>query len=232
MKKLVLILISTYFLIYTVASAGPQDNNDYWGHGFGMGYAMGCYDAIPPMMGDLKITNNQAKTISAIDNKYRSMYYDNRGNFNKIDSLRKEHRKEIEGVLNDSQKSKFNSAYNNRWGGWGRGYGRHHMGNYYGQEYGMGFCTGLYSTREYMKSNLELNTEQEKKIADIDLKYRDLYDKNRGNYAKIDELRVEHRQSIENVLTPEQRKKFNEAYDDRWRGRGRGGMMRRGMMGY
>ena len=70
---------------------------------------------------------------------------------NKIDALRREHRKAIEGVLNDAQRNRFSNVYNDRWGGWGRGYGRRHMGNFYGQGYGTGYCSGLYSSSEYMR---------------------------------------------------------------------------------
>jgi Spy/CpxP family protein refolding chaperone len=235
MKKpiMYLFLIAAASLAFACGGWGRGDDN-YWGHGFGMGYGTGCYDDRGSMMSDLGLTGDQTNKIADIDAKYRKLYYENRGNFDKIDALRKEHRKAIEGVLNDSQRKSFDNVYNNRWGGWGRGYGRRHMGDYYGQGYGNGYCSGLYSSSKYMRQDLGLNDTQVKKIAEIDSKYRDLYAKNRDDYNKIDSLRLEHRKAIENVLTPEQKKKFSAAYNNRWRGwgPGRGRGMGPGMMGY
>jgi Spy/CpxP family protein refolding chaperone len=83
-----------------------------------------------------------------------------------------------------------------------------------------------------MKQDLNLSDDQVKKIEELDIKYRDLYQKNRGNYRAIDSIRTEHRGAIEKILTPEQRKKYSETYDYRWRGRGPGRHMGPGMMGY
>ncbi len=233
MKKIIfcIILITASAFVFACNMSGS--GSDYWGHGFGMGYGMGCFDDQNSMMRDLGITSDQAKKIADIDENYRRQYYDNRGNFDKIDSLRQEHRKAIDAVLNDSQKNKFDSEYNNRWSGWGKGYGHRHMGDYYGQGYGLGYCSGLYSSRQYMMQNLGISDDQAKKIEEIDSKYRDLYSQNRNDYNKIDSLRQEHRKAIEDVLTPEQKNKFQDDYNSRWRGWGPGrGMMGRGMMGY
>jgi Spy/CpxP family protein refolding chaperone len=235
MKKSIvcMFLIAVGSLAFACGRGGPGGDS-YWGHGFGMGYGMGCYDDRASMMGDLGVTGEQANKIAEIDAKYRRLYYENRGNFDKINTLRQEHRKAIDGVLNDSQRNRFGNMYDRRWSGWGRGYGRRHMGDYYGQGYGMGYCSGLYSSVEYMRQDLGLTDAQAKKIAEIDSKYRDLYNKNRDDYNRIDSLRLDHRKAIVNVLTPEQRKKFSGAYDSRWRGwgPGRGRGMGPGMMGY
>jgi Spy/CpxP family protein refolding chaperone len=233
-SKMLFIFMSVLLLTSACGRWCNSGTDNYWGHGFGMGYGSGCYDDRNSMMNDLGITNEQADKIAGIDAKYRKEYYENRGDFNKIDTLRQEHRKEIDNVLNDSQRNRFSSAYNRSWGGWGRQYGRRHMGNYYGDGYGMGYCSGLYSSSDYMKQNLNLNDEQVKKINEIDSRYRELYYSNRSDYNKIDSLRAEHRKAIENVLTPEQRKLFNESYDNRWRGWGHGGGrgMGPGMMGF
>lgn len=238
MKKLIIYFIPVILFSLTSAYGMGRSSGDYdyWGHGFGMGYGSGCYDDRAYMMRDLGINKDQADKIADIDTKYRELYYKNRGDYDKINELRQEHRKAIDEVLNDSQRNRYERTYENRWGGWGRGYGRRHMGDYYGNGYGMGYCSGIYSSREYMTEDLNLTDDQAKKIADIDSEYRDLYYKNRGDYRKIDSLRFEHKEAIEKVLTPEQREKFNEAYDSRWRGwgpgRGRGRGMGPGMMGY
>ncbi len=227
---LLLLILAT---VISCSKSGNQGNDYYWGHGFGMGYGMGSYDDRGQMMSDLGITDQQADKIAGIDEKYRRLYFENRGDYDKINSLRQEQHREIAGVLNDSQRAKFENSYNMHWKNWGRDYGRRHMGGYYGEGYGMGYCSGLYSSSDYMKENLALSDDQVKKIDDTDAKYRDLYYKNRDDYNKIDSLRIEHRKEIEKILTPEQRKKFSDSYDRRWRGWGYdGSRMGHGMMGY
>lgn len=235
MKKIIIYSLFFSIILFSFSCRrghGPG-SYDYWGHGFGMGYASGCYDDRDYMMRDLGINSVEADKISAIDAKYRELYYKNRGDYDKINELRQEHRKAIDEALGDAPRSRFNKIYDSRWGRWGRGYGRRHMGDYYGNGYGMGYCSGIYSSSEFMTEDLGLNDDQAKKIADIDSKYRDLYYRNREDYNKIDALRLEHRKAIEEVLTPEQKKKFAEAYESRWRGWGSGSrMMGPGMMGY
>jgi len=219
-------------LIVACNKWGNQDNSSYWGHGFSMGYGLGCYDDRAVMMNDLRITEEQADRIADIDAKYRKQYYEHRGNFVKIDSLRKEHRREIDNLLDKSQQTRFGRIYNRNWSDWGRHHGRRYMGDYYGHGYGMGYCSGVYSTNEYMKQNLGLDDAQIKKIDEIDAKYRELYYTNRNDFNKIDSLRVEHKKAIDKVLTEEQRKKFSDSYENRWRGWGHGRGMGPGMMGY
>lgn len=234
MKKIILcisIIFCAALYLGCEMHSGPADNY-YWGHGFGMGYGAGCYEDRDYMMNDLSLANDQANKIADIDASYRKLYYENQSDFDKIDTLRKEHQKAIDNVLNDDQKSKYASTYNSRWGGWGKGYGRRHMGDFYGHGYGMGFGAGCYENRDYMLNNLGLTDDQANKIANIDSKYRNLYAENRDNFNKIDELGREHRNAINSVLTLEQRDKYTSTYDNRWRGwgghMGRGG----GMMGY
>lgn len=234
MKKVILFI--TILFIVSLGFACGRNNGArdgyYWGHGFGMGYGAGCYEDRNYMMNDLNLTNDQADKIADIDAKYRKLYYENRGDFDKIDSLRREHQAAIDKVLTDDQKSRYDSTYNNKWGGWGRGYGRRHMGDYYGHGYGMGYGAGCYQNRGYMMNDLGLTEDQANKIGDIDEKYRNLYDKNRDHYDKIDELRREHRNAINDVLNSEQRDKYSGVYDNRWRGWGGHMGPGRGMMGY
>jgi len=232
MKKLS-ILISMIFasaFLFSCGKDGPPPGVFYWGHGFGMGYMTGLYDKRHSMKVDLALTEAQEKQIAEIDSKYRRLYYDNRGDFDKIDALRGEHRASIESVLNETQKKKYRSAYDSRWRGWGRRHGHHHMGDYYGHGYGLGCCSGLYENPGTMKKELSLEDDQVEKIRDIDSQYRALYYKNRGNYDRIDSLRLEHREAIEKILSPEQRVKYSDAYESRWRGWGPRGMIGTGMM--
>lgn len=232
-KKLISIVILMCCCFFTVSCRDRYAGNGYyWGHGFGMGYGSGCFDNRNLFMSDLGLSKEQSEKIGDIDLKYRRLYFDNRGDYEKIDSLRKEHKKEIESVLDEKQKQKYNSIYSNRWRGWGPKFRRRFMGDYYGQGYGMGYGSGCYNNADAMAGDIGLSAEQVKKIEAIDLKYRDMYFKNRGDYQKIESLRREHRREIENVLTPAQRKKYSDVYDYRWRGWGPGGMMGPGMMGF
>lgn len=229
MKK-VLVFIAIAFLAFTSCRKERGENGYYWGHGFGMGYGAGCFEERSDMMSKLGINDGDAGKITAIDEKYRKLYYENRGDFNKIDTLRNKHREEIENALGTEPKNKFNNIYSKRWMNWGHGHGRRQMGDYYGHGYGMGYGSGCWDSGDSMKDYLKLNPDQVTKISAIDGKYRELYYSGRGDYNKIDALRVKHRQEIEAVLTPDQKVKFSEVYDNRWRGRGH--MGGRGMMGY
>ncbi|MCJ7772738.1 MAG: hypothetical protein MUP22_06345 [Desulfobacterales bacterium] len=234
MKKVILCIaiIFTFALYISCGADMHSEDNYYYGHGFGMGYGAGCYEDQDAMMSDLDLINDQVNKIAGIDSTYRKYYYENRGNFEKIDQLRKEHQKEIDTILNDEQKTKYATTYNSRWGGWGQGSRRRQMGEYYGNGYGMGYGSGCYENQDYMMQDLDLTNDQANKIAEIDAKYRDLYYKNRDNFNRIDELRGEHRKDIDDVLTPEQRDKFSGVYNNRWRGAGGHMGSGRGMMGY
>jgi len=209
-----------------------SDDNYYYGHGFGMGYGAGCFENGDTMMRDLNLSNEQLNKIRDVDSKYRKKYYENRGNFKKIDMLRIEHRNEINKILSKDQKENFDSAYKSRWHGWNKGYRRKHMGDYYGHGYGMGYGAGCFENSNSMMKELNLSDDQMKKITSIDSSYREKYYNNRGDFDKIDSLRREHRNKINNVLDEKQKEKYNDLYDHRWRGWGPGPGRGHHMMGY
>jgi Spy/CpxP family protein refolding chaperone len=233
MRNILLLLIVTV-LSFTLAACKKEMAGDeyYWGHGFGMGYGSGCFEDRGDMISGLGIKDEDASKIAEIDEKYRSLYFEHRGDYDKINSLRQKHKKEIENILGEDQRGKYNDVYSRQWSGWGRMHGRRHMGGYYGEGYGMGHASGCWASNESMKGALELSPEQEEKISDIDSKYRELYYKERNNYREIEQLRINHRKEIEEVLTPEQKDEFYRIYDNRWRGRGSRSEMGPGMMGY
>ncbi len=90
-----------------------------------------------------------------------------------------------------------------------------------GPGFGGGCGTGKYL---FLKEELGLSDKQVEKIFRIDTEFREKYFKNRNNRTKIMELRVEHRKAIEEVLTKEQKEKFNNLRPGRGyrRGPGRG----------
>ncbi len=104
------------------------------------------------------------------------------------------------------------------WGGgpgWGGCYGPGN-GPGYGRGYGYENRGGraLYNL-EFLKEEIGLSDEQIQKIIKIDADYRAKYFTNRNDYAKINQLRTDHRKELENVLTNDQKKKLDEYYNDR-----------------
>ena len=88
--------------------------------------------------------------------------------------------------------------------GWGHGSGyMHGPGRGHGRGYGH-----LY----FMKEELGLSEEQVDKIAKIDSEFHYKYFKDRDSRDKIDALRTEHRKAVEGVLTPVQKKKWDELF--------------------
>jgi Spy/CpxP family protein refolding chaperone len=100
--------------------------------------------------------------------------------------------------------------------GWGRngddGYGRRcgRAGN------GSGY-RGEFGWIDAMKAELGLSEQQVKQIFDLGTQYREKSFENRNNLNKLDELRVEHRKAVENVLTKEQLEKYNKIQNDNGR---------------
>ncbi len=118
MKKLMLITA----LAGAVAFGGTSLYAQGWGwghhgggwgyhHGYGMGYGYMDY-----LDGELKLSDKQVEKIIQIDAEYRGKIYQNRDNYDKVVTLKQEHRKAVYNVLTDEQKKKFDSAFNNRRG--------------------------------------------------------------------------------------------------------------------
>jgi hypothetical protein len=87
----ILFLFVTMILFISCREKNPG-NDYYWGHGFGMGYGSGCFETANGLSEYLGLTKDQETKIEAVDLKYRQLYFENRGNFDKVDSLRKSHR--------------------------------------------------------------------------------------------------------------------------------------------
>jgi len=121
MKKISFIIFFISIAVFLFSSGNSAGN--YWGHGFSMGYAMGDYEDRISMIKDLDLSQEQADKISAIDSMYRKLYYENRENFEVIDSFRIEHRRAIEKLFNTEQREKYSRTYESRWKGWGTGNG-------------------------------------------------------------------------------------------------------------
>jgi hypothetical protein len=102
-------------------------------------------------------------------------------------------------------------AYAQGWGMMNRGYDDD---SYRGRGCGSGWNNSRgyrdgYNNLDAMKAELGLSEQQTKQIFDLGTQYREKYFENRNNPGKLEDLRVEHRKAIENVLTKDQQEKYN-----------------------
>jgi len=94
-------------------------------------------------------------------------------------------------------------------GGWGGGY---HNGMCGGFGAGMGQSFHHIDRMQYF---LNLSDAQVDKIYKVDSEYRDKYYQNRKNYDTIQKLREEHKKAILNILTKEQKEKWDSFIKER-----------------
>lgn len=193
-----------------------SSDNPFYGRGYGTGHGSGCYQRMEDMDKHLGLTDEQMSKIRDIDSKYRVKYYENRGDFSKIEDIRKEHHSSIKEVLNDDQKEKYGKIYEDIWYRCLGPHGGHHGRGHYGHGFGMGYASGCYRRVDVMKSRLDLSDEQIAEIVKIDSGYREKYYENRGDFDKIEDLRRAHKEAILNLLNEKQKEKFKDYYSERW----------------
>lgn len=92
-----------------------------------------------------------------------------------------------------------------------QGWGRHMMYGGGGYHHGYGMA---YGHIENLKEELKLTDSQVEKIIKIDADFRLKYYQNRESIEKIIVLRDEHRKAVYNVLTDEQKKKFDANFSN------------------
>lgn len=68
---------------------------------------------------------------------------------------------------------------------------------------------------EKLSENLDLSSEQQKKLKSILVKREDMVEKSQGNSEKIKEINKETRKSIQQILTLEQQQKLKEMEKER-----------------
>jgi Spy/CpxP family protein refolding chaperone len=126
MKKSILALAIISMISFAAADAYAWGWG--WGHHRGYGYHHGYgqyghhgFGNLEFMKEELNLSDSQIEKIIKIDSEYRAKYFENRYNYDKLESLRIEHQKAIENVLTKSQREKLN-----RYNGYGgmRGYDR------------------------------------------------------------------------------------------------------------
>jgi site-specific DNA-adenine methylase len=82
--------------------------------------------------------------------------------------------------------------------------------DYWGSNYRNGNINETYlGNLDYMEEELGLSKKQVKQIFEIGRKYREVYYKIRGDYNKIQTMRMEQKQDIEKILNETQRRIFN-----------------------
>ncbi len=199
----------------------------------GMGMGMHKpFHHLEMMQYQFDLTNAQVDKLYKIDKDYMDKFYQNRNDADKIKDLREKHRAEVESILTDEQKVKWNDFLKNHpMNGKGmRGKGMMDgncpafgpMGGMHGRHIGM------------MQKDLGLSNDQLDKIYRIHRDNMDKFYQNRNDADKVRELRTKQDAEIEKVLTPEQVTKWNELkknhpmYDKRPQD-GKGGKKHHGM---
>lgn len=91
------------------------------GQGYHMGYGGQGYGHLVFLKEEVGLSEEQVDKVIKIDSEFNAKYYKNRGDYDKIEALRTEHRKAVEAVLTPDQKKKldeFNGNRNGRWYGY------------------------------------------------------------------------------------------------------------------
>jgi Spy/CpxP family protein refolding chaperone len=217
MKKIVFIAFSLTILSL---AALPLSAQMIWhddGNGKGDHKGMGMHNSFMhfnKMQDNLGLTNDQVDKMYKIHKDYMGKFYQNRNNADKVNELRNQCRGEMEKVLTPDQKAKWNNFANNKMRkdhGKDKKKGKDavHHGEKKG---GHGHYMGM------MQNKLGLNNEQCDKIFKIHQDYMDNFYQNRKNENKIKELHAKQISEIQNVLTPEQKAKWEEMKNNRQKG--------------
>jgi Spy/CpxP family protein refolding chaperone len=210
MKKIFFIALSLMIL-----SLG---SSELFARGMGKGMGGGCGE---PGMGmgmhkpfmhlemlqyRLDLTNAQVDKVYKIDREYMDKFYQNRNDADKIKDLRDKHLAEIESILTPEQKKNWNDFKKDRpiRGMRDKKFSDNDcpafgpIGGMHGQHLGL------------FQKDLGLNKEQIDKIYKIHRDYMDKFYQSRNDGDKVRELREKQDAEIENVLTAEQKTKWNE----------------------
>lgn len=204
MKKIIFTAFT--LMVISLTSSGLFAQGMGMGGGCGMGMGMGMhkpFQHLEMLQYTFDLTNAQVDKIYKIDKDYMDKFHQNRNNPDKIRDLREKHDTEIESVLTAEQKVKWNDFRKNHPM---RGKGK----NYkdcpgFGQQDGAGP-----GRLDMIQKDLGLSNEQADKIYKIHRDYMDKFYQNRHDGDKVRELRAKQDTEIENILTAEQKTKWNE----------------------
>ena len=130
-RKIVYIVLAGLLTVATVsvfAQGWGRGYHGYGHHGYGhvwmhdgYGYNNRGYGHIDVLKDELNLNEKQVEKILDIDSEFRTKYYKNRGDYDKMLSLQEQHRRQIEKVLTAKQLEKFrefrrSDYWNNRRG--------------------------------------------------------------------------------------------------------------------
>ncbi|MCL2142626.1 MAG: hypothetical protein FWH46_07165 [Methanimicrococcus sp.] len=204
MKKTVFIALSLAVVSFAVL---PLSAEKKWkGNGGGeCGYGMmggQSFKHLNMMQSKLDLTNNQVDNLYKIQKDYMEKIYQNRNDADKVKELKGQCRTEMESVLTSEQKAKWSNLAKDR------------KGDVKNKKNERGAKKEGYH-KDPMQNSLGLSNEQSDRIFKINRDYMDQFYQNRNNESKIKELRAKQIGEIQNVLTPEQRAKWDEMKKNR-----------------
>ncbi len=206
MKKIFFTLLSLMILslsassLYARGMGKGMNGGDCGGPGMGMGMHK-PFQHLGMLQDRLDLTNAQVDKIYKIDKDYMDRFHQNRKDADKIKDLRDKHQAEIESILTPEQKVKWNDFKKDHPM---RGEGMHKNGNQNKDCYASGPGGGMF------QKDLGLSDEQIDRIHKIHKDNMDKFYQNRNDGDKVRELRTKQDAEIENVLTAEQKTKWNE----------------------
>jgi Spy/CpxP family protein refolding chaperone len=171
------------------------------------GYEMGMHKPFMhfnKMQEKLGLTNDQVDKMYKIHKEYMERIYQNRNNADKVKELRDNRREDMASILTPEQKAQWDNFAKDRKTKKGKGKGD-----------ARGSHNGGHGFMSMMQKKLDLSDEQCDKIFKIHKDYMDRFYQNRNDESKIKELRAKQMSEIQNVLTPQQKAKWEERKKNR-----------------
>jgi len=211
MRKIFFIALSLVILslgassLYAKSMGKGMGGGDCGGPGMGMGMHK-PFMHLDILQYRLDLTNAQVDKVYNIDKEYMDKFYQNRNDNAKLKDLRAKHFTEIESILTTEQKVKWNDFKENH-----PKNGMHdkRMDNKNCKNFGpMGGMQGNHMG--FFQKDLGLSDDQIDKIHKIQRDNMDKFYQNRNDGDKVRELRTKQDLEIENVLTAEQKTKWND----------------------
>ena len=203
MKKTLFIALSLAVVSFVVLplSAEKKWKKNGGEYGYGM---MGkqSFKHLNVMQSKLDLTNNQVDRMYNIHKDYMDKIYQNRKDADKVKELKGQCRTEIESILTSEQKAKWSNLVKDR-----KGDGKNKKNERGAKKDGY--------HKDAMQNKLGLSDAQSDRIFKINKDYMDQFYQNRNNENKIKELCAKQIGEIQDVLTPEQKAKWDEMKKNR-----------------
>jgi len=211
MKKIVFIALSLTILSLAALPLSAQIWQDD-GNGKGDHKKMGMHKPFMnfnKMQEKLGLTDNQVDKMYKIHKDYMDKFYQNKDNPDKIKELREQCREEMKNVLTPEQKAKMDNFAKDKMK---KGNDKDKKDKKKGKYANHGPKKGGHG---HFMDSLGLSKEQSDKMFKIHKDYMDKFYQNRKDENKIKELHKQQMSEIQNVLTPEQKAKWEEMKKNR-----------------